>query len=124
MDVIFIREFRFETLIGIHEWEKEVPQTIELNIEIFLSQAQAARSNDIRDTIDYGQVIRSIRETCSARHFPLLESFAEHIAALILGEFGAAKVAVSAAKLALFPGVKQVGVRIERSRATSAESSI
>ena len=119
MDVIFIREFRFETLIGIYEWEKKVPQTIELNIEIALESNSAAESNDIRDTIDYGEVIRRIRETCRERHFPLLEALAERVATLILNDFGAPRVRLSVAKIALFPGIKQVGVTIERSRAES-----
>ncbi|MGH8729670.1 MAG: dihydroneopterin aldolase [Burkholderiales bacterium] len=114
MDVIFIREFRFDTLIGIYDWEKKVPQRIELNIEIGLANGKAAASNDIDDTIDYGRVISRIRETCKARHFPLLEALAEHLARLILDEFHAASVKLSVAKLALFPGVKQVGVTIER----------
>lgn len=116
MDVIFIREFRLETLIGIHEWEKQIRQTIQLDIEIGLSSGKAAGSNDIRDTIDYGRVIARIRETCGERHFPLLESLAEHLAHLILDEFHAPRVKLSVAKLALFPGVKQVGVTIERTR--------
>jgi|SRR5687768_8287422 dihydroneopterin aldolase len=116
MDVIFIREFRFETLIGIHDWEKQVPQTIELNIEISVASGKAAASNDIRNTIDYGRVISRIRETCRERHFPLLESLAEHLAALLLNEFAAPRVKLSVAKLALFAGVKQVGVTVERTR--------
>jgi dihydroneopterin aldolase len=119
VDVIFIREFRFETLIGIHDWERKVPQTIELNIEIALASTKAAESNDIRDTIDYGEVIRRIREVCNESHFPLLESLAERIATLILNDFGAPRVKLSVAKIALFPGVKQVGVTIERTRAGS-----
>lgn len=116
MDVIFIREFRFETLIGIHDWEKQVPQAIQLDIEIGCASGKAAASNDVRDTIDYGRVIARIRETCSESHFPLLESLAEHLAALIIDEFHAPRVKLSVAKLALFAGVKQVGVTIERDR--------
>ena len=114
MDVIFIRELRFETLIGIYEWEKRVPQTIELNIEIGLRDSGASTSDDIADTIDYGEVVRRIRALCKARHFPLLESLAEHLARMITEEFRAPRVKVSVAKLALFAGVKQVGVTIER----------
>lgn len=114
MDVIFIREFRFETLIGIYDWEKQVPQTIQLDIEIGFVSGKAAASNDIRDTIDYGRVIARIRETCRKRHFSLLESLAEHLATLIIDEFHAPRVKLTVAKLALFAGVKQVGVTIER----------
>ena len=44
----------------------------------------------------------------------LLERLAEDVAALILSEFHAPWVRVQLAKLAPLPGVRQLGVRIER----------
>jgi len=114
MDVIFIKEFKLDTLIGIHEWERRVPQTIQLDLEIALPSARAAASNEVADTIDYGKVISRIRDMLRSEHFPLLEAMAERLASLILGEFSAPWVKVSVAKLSLYSGVKQVGVSIER----------
>lgn len=114
MDVIFIKEFKLDTLVGIHEWERRVPQTIQLDLEIALPSGRAAASNQVADTIDYGKVISRIRETLKAEHFPLLEAMAEKLASLVLSEFGAPWVKVSIAKLSLYSGVKQVGVSIER----------
>ena len=34
MDIIFVREFRIEALIGVYEWEKRVRQTIQLDLDI------------------------------------------------------------------------------------------
>ena len=34
MDSIFISELKIETRIGIYDWEKKVPQTIQLDIEV------------------------------------------------------------------------------------------
>ena len=31
MDIIFLRELKVETLIGVYEWEKRVPQTLQLD---------------------------------------------------------------------------------------------
>jgi 7,8-dihydroneopterin aldolase/epimerase/oxygenase len=114
MDVIFIQEFKIETLIGVHDWERRVPQTVEINLEIALPSARAAQSNELGDTIDYGRVVGRVRETLRARHFPLLEAMAEELARLILDEFGAPWAKVSVAKLGLFSGVKRIGVSIER----------
>ena len=57
MDIIFISELKIETLIGIYEWEKTVPQTIELNIEVGLRGEHATKSGKIGDTIDYSRVV-------------------------------------------------------------------
>jgi dihydroneopterin aldolase len=114
MDIIFIQDFRVETLIGIYEWERRVPQTIQLDIEIGNRGSRAASTDAIEDTIDYGAVVNRIEETLHQQHFLLLERLAEHIANIILGEFGAPWVKVSVAKLQLLRGVKRLGVTIER----------
>lgn len=116
MDIIFLKEYRIKTLIGIYPWERKIPQTIELNIEIALPSQQAGMSDHIEDTLDYAQVVYRINAMLSQQHFSLLETLTEKIAQLILNEFGSPRVKVSAAKLDVIPGVKQLGICIERSR--------
>ncbi|NNM82957.1 MAG: dihydroneopterin aldolase, partial [Burkholderiales bacterium] len=48
--------------------------------------------------------------------FALLETLAEHIAQMIMEEFGSPRVSLSVAKIDAMDGVKRLGVRIERSR--------
>jgi dihydroneopterin aldolase len=114
MDIIFIQDFRVETLIGIYEWERRVPQTIQLDIEIGNPRNGAADTDSIADTIDYGAVVNRIEAALKQHHFLLLERLAEHVANLILGEFKAPWVKVSVAKLQLLRSVKKLGVTIER----------
>ena len=114
MDIIFIQDFRVETLIGIYEWERRVPQTIQIDLEIGNPGSRAASTDDIDDTIDYGAVVNRIEETLKQQHFLLLERLAEHIADIVLGEFKSPWVKVSVAKLQLLRGVKRLGVTIER----------
>jgi dihydroneopterin aldolase len=115
MDIIFIEELRVDTWVGIYPREKAVPQTVLLELQIGVSTAPAGASDDIRDTIDYAAVSTRLRHELAERHFNLLEKLAEFIAALILAEFSAQWVRVSVAKLGMMPGVKRVGVIIERS---------
>lgn len=116
MDIIFISEHKFETLIGIYEWERKVPQTIQLDLEIGVPGGRVIASDEIGDTIDYGAVTRRIEESLKQRHFPLLEKMAEHVASLVMDEFKAPWVRVTIAKLGIIRGVKKVGVRLERGR--------
>lgn len=114
MDIIFIEELRIETLIGIYPREKALPQPVEMSLRIGASTASAGASDDIGDTIDYAQVVQRIRADLASQHFNLLEALAEHVATLILEDFRAGWVQVSVAKLGMMPGVKRVGVIIER----------
>lgn len=116
MDIIFIRELRAEAWIGIYEWEKLRPQTLDFNLEIGLDTHRAGESDNIRDTVDYGKVVERIRADLKDQHFKLLEALAEHISQVILHDFKAQWVKIGVAKIAHIRGVKMVGVTITRSR--------
>ncbi|HTP94803.1 MAG TPA: dihydroneopterin aldolase [Burkholderiales bacterium] len=117
MDIIFVREFRIEALIGVYEWEKRVRQTIQLDLDIAIPpDRRVGHSDKIRDTIDYSKIVLRIRETLAEERFGLLERLAEHLAQLIMKEFGSPWVRISVAKLGLVPGIKMMGVTIERGK--------
>ena len=117
MDIIFIDELRLSTLIGIYPREQAIPQTIEVSLQIGTSTAGAGASDDIVDTINYAEVTERLRSDLESRHFKLLEKLAEHVAHVVLEDFGAVWVRVSVAKIGVLRGVRRVGVAIERSRA-------
>lgn len=115
MDTIFISELKVQTKLGVPDWERVVPQTIILDIEIGYDLSKACNSDVIADTIDYGAVVNRIRETLNEHSFQLVEALAEHICQLILDEFKALSVKIKVAKPAILPGLKALGVVIERS---------
>ncbi len=121
MDIVFLEEIKLDIVIGIYEWERKVPQTIRLDIDIGLPHSRAGETDSIADTIDYGEVMARIRQTSGERHFSLVEALAEHIAALIRTEFGAPWVKVSVSKLGMLRGVKRLGIVIERGERPSAQ---
>jgi len=118
MDTIFISELKLDALIGIYAWEHEVPQTLQLDLELAVDARRCAHSGRIGDTVDYAKVVARIAETVTGRHFALIEKLAEDIAALVLHEFDTPWVRVSIAKLAPLRGVKKLGVVIERGSRT------
>jgi 7,8-dihydroneopterin aldolase/epimerase/oxygenase len=116
MDTIFIREFRVDAWVGIYEWEKQRAQTLEMEIEIGIPGTEAGRSDNIQDTVHYGEVVERIVAELGQRKFKLLEALAEHVCAMITGDFKAPWVRLSVAKLGHIRGVRKVGVTIERKR--------
>ena len=114
MDTIFLSEVKVQTKLGVPEWERMVAQTILLDIEIGYDLTKAGISDAIADTIDYGAVVGRIRETLTENSFKLVEALAEHVCQLILIEFGALRVKVKVAKPGILPGLKALGVVIER----------
>ena len=114
MDIIFLRELKVTTLIGVYEWEKRVPQTLQLDLDIALPDSRACQTDNIDDALDYSKVAQHIQTVLGEGHFSLLESLAEHIAQIILKDFNAPWVKVSIAKLQAIRNCKMVGVSIER----------
>jgi dihydroneopterin aldolase len=116
MDAVIIRDLRVEALIGIHRRERHVRQTLSIDLDIGLPGDAVFKSDKVADTVDYEQVALRIRDLAASGHFRLVETFADRVAALITGDFGAPWVKVSAAKIGILPNAKFVGVTIERRR--------
>lgn len=114
MDIIFLQEVKVETLLGVPEWERLKPQTITLDIELAMPHSRACQTDAIADTIDYGQIVARIRESLAEHSFKLVEALAEHVCQLIIKEFGAPWIKLKVGKPGILPGLKQLGVIIER----------
>lgn len=116
MDAIVFRDLRIEVLIGIHKREQHLPQTVSVDLEIGLPGDAVFSSDRVADTIDYQQVALRIKALAASGHFRLVETLADRIARLLIEDFGAPWVRVSAAKMGVLPNTKFVGVSIERRR--------
>ena len=116
MDTIFITDLRLEILIGVNEWERKAPQTVQLDLEIGIPDTGRPRSDRINETIDYSKVVARIADSVKSGRFLLVERLAEHVAQLVMTEFKSPWVKVSVTKLAVEKDVKRVGITIERGK--------
>ena len=116
MDTILIRDLRVDVLIGIHRRERHVAQVVSIDLDIGLPGTTVFATDKVADTIDYEQVALGIKALAGTGHFRLVETFADRIAKLLIEEFKAPWVKVSAAKIGILPNAKFVGVSIERRR--------
>jgi 7,8-dihydroneopterin aldolase/epimerase/oxygenase len=111
---IFIADLRIETRIGIYEWEQHLAQPLLVNLEFELPSTDAFRSDRFEDALDYTAVVKRLQALAADHTHKLMERFAEAIAEILCGEFGAPWASVRVAKLAPLEGVRQIGVAIER----------
>ena len=81
MDIIFISELRLDILVGVYDREKQVPQKVQLDLEIGLPGRKTGSAR-LDDTIDYAAVVSRIEAALAENHFGLLENLAEHVANL------------------------------------------
>ncbi len=114
MDRVFIRELRIETVIGIYDWEREIKQTVVLDIEMSTDVRRAAASEDIADAVDYKAVSKRLIEFIEGSEFQLVETLAERCTEIIRGEFGVSWVRLTVNKIGAVSAATDVGVIIER----------
>ena len=115
MDKIILKGVKVETLIGWHEWERHTVRPIILDLVIGIPKL-ACHSDNLADTIDYEKVVNDVRSSLAAQHFLLIEALAEHVAYLVLADFGAPWVKVTVIKPSILTDVACVSVEIERSQ--------
>ena len=116
MDKIFIHALKTEAIIGIFDWERQVKQTVIVDIEISADIRKAALSDSIDDTLNYKRVDKRVLSFVEESSFHLVETLAEHIAMLMLEEFGIAWVRISLSKPGAIRSSRDVGVILERDR--------
>jgi dihydroneopterin aldolase len=116
MDVVFLRELRIDTVIGIYDWERRIKQTISLDIDMATDVARAAAGDAIEHALDYKAVAKQLIEFVGASRFKLVETLAEACAELVLNEFDVSWVRIKLDKPGAVRGSASVGVIIERGR--------
>jgi len=114
MDKIILRQLEVPAVIGIWDWERQIKQTVRLDIELGTDVARAAKHDRIEDALNYRDVAKRLVEFIGESRFQLLETLAEASAELLLQEFDLPWVRLTVAKPAAISGSREVGVVIER----------
>jgi 7,8-dihydroneopterin aldolase/epimerase/oxygenase len=116
MDIVFLRELRIETVIGIYAWERDIRQPVILDLEMGSDVRRGAASDRIEDALDYKAVAKRLIQFVGESRFQLVETLAERCAGIVLEEFGVPWVRLSINKIGAVSGARDVGVMIERGR--------
>ncbi|MEJ2610266.1 MAG: dihydroneopterin aldolase [Candidatus Thiodiazotropha sp.] len=114
MDIVFIRDLRIDTVIGIYDWEREIRQTVVFDLEMGADIEKAARTDAIDDTLDYKAVSRRLVDFVRESEFQLVETLAERCAMIVLDEFQVPWVRLTLNKVGAVSAARDVGVIIER----------
>lgn len=116
MDIIYLKELKIETVIGIYAWERQIKQTVVLDIEMAADIRKAAKTDRVEDTLDYKSVTKRLIEFVSHSEFQLIETLAERIAEILLTEFSIPWVQLQLSKPGAIRGARDVGVILERGK--------
>ena len=114
MDKVFIKNLQVETIIGIFNWEREVKQVVSIDLEMEFDNKKAAKSDDIKDALDYKKIGKRVSGYVKKSKYKLVERLAEQIAKIVLKEFPVSSLILSVTKPGALRGSESVGIRITR----------
>ncbi len=100
-DTILLAGMRFEGIHGVSDEERMLPQLLEVDLEVTLDLAPAAASDDLADTLDYGELVEVCRRVVEEGTQQLLEAVAGAIADEVRARPGVAGVTVRVRKPAV-----------------------
>ena len=118
MDIVFIRELRADTVIGVYDWERKIRQTVVLDLEMASDNRRAASGDRIEDALDYAAISSRVLAFIEDSEFQLIETMAEQIAAIVIQEFAVPWLRLRLSKPGAVAQAENVGVLIERGQRT------
>ncbi len=113
---ILIRDMHVDMMVGVLEHEKNRKQPVVINIEAVIADNPDWGADDIRKTVSYDPIVSGTRQLAARGHINLVETLAEHIAALCLQDGRIQEVKVRIEKTTVYDFVDAVGVEIVRKR--------
>ena len=115
-DKIIIKDLEVECIIGIRERERWGKQKVFVTVEIYTNTEKAAKSSNIKDTINYSAIIKKIKKLLINKKYLLLETMAEDIAKLVLKNKKVNEAKVLVKKPKAVPKGKYAAVEIARTQ--------
>jgi len=115
-DKIFIKDLMVQAILGVNKKERVKRQNININITLFHDIKQAALHDDVRGTINYSHVCKSVVAYTEDSHHHTIESLCSGIARICCLNFGAEEVTVHVEKPCALSLARCPAVEIHRSR--------
>lgn len=121
MDIVYIRDLRIDTIIGVYDWEREIKQTICIDLEMAADIRKAAATDDIQYALNYKDVSDRLIDYVENRNAQLVETLAEEITAIVRKEFNVPWLRLRLSKPGAVRGARDVGLILERGKKPDEE---
>ena len=115
MDIVYLHGLRCQCRVGVWAWEKQVEQSLILDLDLGVDAVKAAANDDLQNALDYQAVAQRVQKFAADNQFDLIETLAERLAKILLDEFKTTWVRIKVDKGQAVKGVQNVGLVIERS---------
>ena len=115
---MFIKGLRIQTTIGFYQWEKEIKQTLVIDLAMGWNTAAAAVNDELAKTLDYAEISVAIENFANNNPVDLIETLAERLASFLMTEYNIPWLKLAVDKPGAVHNSQTVGVEIERGKQT------
>ena len=110
---LFLRDYAVPVRIGAHDFERDAPQQVVFNVDLYVPLALSTPSRDhLDEVVDYDFIRSTIRDRVARGHVDLQETLADDLLRLLLAHPGVRAARVSTAKPDVYPDCLEVGVEV------------
>ncbi len=114
--ILKIKNFKFKTILGIYEWEENFERQIIINAKIETDFDQAKFSKNIKDTIDYDEIIAKIKNLLSQKKFKLIEEMTQEILDLIMQDSRVKSCEIEVDKVRVVEDIESFSITLKQEK--------
>jgi dihydroneopterin aldolase len=123
VDKVYIEGLTFQTTIGFYQWEKEIKQTLVIDLAMGWNTALAAENDELAKTLDYAEISEAIVKFANNNPVDLIETLAERIAKFLMTQYHIPWLRLKLMKPTAVHNATTVGVEIERGQLANGQFS-
>lgn len=114
MDIITIKSLKVPTIIGVYPHERQIQQTLVLNIDFKIDANTPAKNDDLNETVDYDALTAFILEFGQSHEFKLIETFGVKLIESCLEHFAIDWIKININKKHAITQAECVAITLER----------
>ena len=113
---VIIKDLLLNFVIGYYSAEKAKKQNVKFNIELNYTDQKNLNDKDIKSIVDYGRIIKVIKNMTKNKHYNFLESLADDLFDELFKDERIDKIKLKIEKLDGIREAASVGIEITKKR--------
>ena len=113
---VIIKDLLLNFVIGYYRAEKAKKQNVKFNIELNYTDQKNLNDKDIKSIVDYGRIIKVIKNMTKNKHYNFLESLADDLFDEMFKDERIDKIKLKIEKLDAIREATSVGIEITKKR--------
>ena len=113
---ILINELILDLKLGYYDFEKVKAQKVKFSLEIDYEDKKPTNDKDIKSIVNYGTVVKLIKNLVKKKHYNFLETLAEAVFDELFKDQRIGKITLKIEKIEILKNCSSVGIQISKKR--------